>query len=555
MASLSPTPKLQFFGTDGLPLVGGKLYTYAAGTTTPLASYTDHTGITANTNPVILDSAGEADVWLPETTAYKYVLKDADDVTLFTVDYVSVPLTANSFASPPPIGSDVPNSGTFTTLNVTGAAIFEDTANFTEAVEFDADVTISGRLSLTDTGAAKLNVGTTAQRPVAPVNGDIRYNSDTSKYEGYSGSAAKRAVTFRKVADSAVAGIPLGQPILVGHHSERRHRNALERSHRNMGKSFKEADKSNYWARRAESALRRADGRYTAPATKRRIEELEADRRRWLRELDQVVAGEKRDGAEKWAGMRQHWERWVWYTDHRLAFERALLASSMAAYRIQRPSIQIVGTAITIGTFAAYFPAAGKILTSAGTSYTLGGLSTNTWYYVYATQAAGVITTYATSTTAPDATLQHKTGDVDSIYVCCFRTDGGAAPYAVRSVGGRYLYEDNLSVLSGGSSPNFAGGAVSLASFVPPHARSARIRASLFESTAVPNYLYVRPKYSAGSSASVGSIIVQTSVLLDTQQLESEIGIEQGQGVEYMVAANNVSTNASLFVTGFGEAM
>lgn len=195
MASLSPTPKLQFFGTDGLPLVGGKLYTYAAGTTTPLATYTDHTGNTANTNPVILDSAGEADVWLPETTAYKYVLKTSEDVSLFTVDYVSVPLTANSFASPPPIGSDVPNSGTFTTLNVTGAAIFEDTANFTEAVEFDStvtiadDVTIAGRLSLTDTGAAKLNVGTTAQRPVAPMDGDIRYNSDTSKYEGYSGSA------------------------------------------------------------------------------------------------------------------------------------------------------------------------------------------------------------------------------------------------------------------------------------------------------------------------------------------------------------------------------
>jgi len=189
MASLSPTPKLQFFGSDGLPLVGGKLYTYAAGTTTPLATYTDHTANTANTNPVILDSAGEADVWLPETTAYKYVLKDADDVTLFTVDYVSVPLTANSFASPPPIGSDAPNSGTFTTLNVTDAAIFEDTANFTEAVEFDADVTIAGRLSLTGTGAAKLNVGTTAERPVSPVNGDIRYNSDTSKYEGYSGSA------------------------------------------------------------------------------------------------------------------------------------------------------------------------------------------------------------------------------------------------------------------------------------------------------------------------------------------------------------------------------
>ena len=194
MASLSPTPKLQFFGTDGLPLVGGKLYTYAAGTTTPLATYVDHTGVTTNTNPVILDSNGEADVWLPETEAYKYVLKTSADVTLFTVDYVSVPLTANSFASPPPIGSDVPNAGTFTTLNVTGATIFENTVNFTENIDFDADMTVAGdativgRMSLTGSGAAKLNVGTTAQRPVAPVNGDIRYNSDLSRYEGYSGT-------------------------------------------------------------------------------------------------------------------------------------------------------------------------------------------------------------------------------------------------------------------------------------------------------------------------------------------------------------------------------
>lgn len=189
MASLSPTPKLQFFGTDGLPLVGGKLYTYAAGTTTPLASYTDHTGNTANTNPVILDSNGEADVWLPETTSYKYVLKDADDVTLYTVDYVSVPVTTNSFASPPAIGTGTPNSATFTTLNVTGAAIFESTADFTEAVTFDSMVDITGKLTLDATSALKLNVGTTAQRPASPVDGDIRYNSDTAKYEGYSGSA------------------------------------------------------------------------------------------------------------------------------------------------------------------------------------------------------------------------------------------------------------------------------------------------------------------------------------------------------------------------------
>jgi hypothetical protein len=189
MASLSPTPKLQFFGTDGLPLVGGKLYTYAAGTTTPLASYTDHTGNTENTNPVILDSNGEADVWLPDTTSYKYVLKTAADVLLYTVDYVAVPVTTNSFASPPVIGSGTPNAATFTTLNVTGAAIFESTADFTDPVTFDSTVDIAGKLTLSATSALKLNAGTTAQRPASPVDGDIRYNSTTSKYEGYSGSA------------------------------------------------------------------------------------------------------------------------------------------------------------------------------------------------------------------------------------------------------------------------------------------------------------------------------------------------------------------------------
>ena len=162
MASLSPPPKLQFFGSDGLPLVGGKLYTYAAGTTTPLATYTDNTQTAQNTNPVILDSTGQAGVWLPETTSYKYVLKTSADVTLYTVDYVSVPVTSNSFASPPPIGSNTPNVGTFTNLTATGQVTFANT------------------------GAAIINVGTTGERPATPQSGMIRYNSTTGKYEGYS---------------------------------------------------------------------------------------------------------------------------------------------------------------------------------------------------------------------------------------------------------------------------------------------------------------------------------------------------------------------------------
>jgi hypothetical protein len=86
--SLAPTPKLQFFDANGAPLVGGKLYTYAAGTTTPLASYTDSTGNTANTNPIILDSRGEANVWL-SGAIYKFALYSATNVLIWTVDNIN----------------------------------------------------------------------------------------------------------------------------------------------------------------------------------------------------------------------------------------------------------------------------------------------------------------------------------------------------------------------------------------------------------------------------------------------------------------------------------
>lgn len=95
MAVVTPTPKTQFIDAAGEPLVGGKLYSYAAGTTTPQPTYTDSTGATANSNPVILDARGEANVWLGEST-YKFKLTDANDVEIWTVDYISAPTTALS---------------------------------------------------------------------------------------------------------------------------------------------------------------------------------------------------------------------------------------------------------------------------------------------------------------------------------------------------------------------------------------------------------------------------------------------------------------------------
>jgi len=88
MATISPVPFLQFVDANGAPLAGGKLYTYEAGTTTPLATYTTYAGTTPNANPVILDSAGRASVWLG-VGSYKFVLKDSADVLSYTTDNIS----------------------------------------------------------------------------------------------------------------------------------------------------------------------------------------------------------------------------------------------------------------------------------------------------------------------------------------------------------------------------------------------------------------------------------------------------------------------------------
>jgi hypothetical protein len=80
----------QFFNNSGVPLAGGKLFTYAAGTTTPQVSYTSSAGNTAHSNPIILDSAGRVpggEIWIT-SQAYKFVLKDSTDVLIATYDNI-----------------------------------------------------------------------------------------------------------------------------------------------------------------------------------------------------------------------------------------------------------------------------------------------------------------------------------------------------------------------------------------------------------------------------------------------------------------------------------
>jgi hypothetical protein len=77
--TLSPIFRQQFFGNDGKPLSGGKLFSYLATTTTKTSTYTDSTGGTPNANPVVLDFRGEANVWIEPNKGYKFVLAPAND--------------------------------------------------------------------------------------------------------------------------------------------------------------------------------------------------------------------------------------------------------------------------------------------------------------------------------------------------------------------------------------------------------------------------------------------------------------------------------------------
>ena len=107
--NLSPIGNgFQFFDSNGLPLNAGKIYTYQAGSSTPLATYSDNAGLIANANPIILGTDGRPpnEIWLSDGFFYKFILKDSNDVTIQTYDNLyGIIGTAPAAAAPIPSGS------------------------------------------------------------------------------------------------------------------------------------------------------------------------------------------------------------------------------------------------------------------------------------------------------------------------------------------------------------------------------------------------------------------------------------------------------------------
>jgi hypothetical protein len=164
--SLSPVAGAgwQFFDNNGNPLSGGKLFTYAAGTTTNQATYTSSSGNTAHTNPIVLDSAGRVsggEVWLTNGQSYKFLLKTSADVQLWSADNIS---GINDFTSLDPLLYNGVGNGVTVAFTLPSAP----------ASENSTDVYINGVYQQKNTYSVAGAVLTFSEAP--PVNSLIEVN-------------------------------------------------------------------------------------------------------------------------------------------------------------------------------------------------------------------------------------------------------------------------------------------------------------------------------------------------------------------------------------------
>lgn len=113
-----------------------------------------------------------------------------------------------------------------------------------------------------------------------------RAEERAERFAGYADNAAARSEARSTAGHQMLDAIPMGQPILRGHHSEKRDRAYRNRAFDNLEAGFREADKATHWSNRAEAVTTHQQRRHNTGAVLRRIEKLEADERFWVRTLE-----------------------------------------------------------------------------------------------------------------------------------------------------------------------------------------------------------------------------------------------------------------------------
>jgi hypothetical protein len=200
----------QFFDNNGIPLSGGLLYTYSAGTSTPIATYTTSAGNIANSNPIVLDSAGRLaqEVWITAGTSVKFVLQTSAAIQIGSYDNIKGINDFSSFSASTGASLIGYNQGTTGAVTTTVQARLQQTISikdFGAVCNGSTDDTTAVQLaisSLSSTSVTLLIPGPTK------ISSSVTFNTNTQlnfQYGGFIvGTSGTEVVT---VGRQPVAGL------------------------------------------------------------------------------------------------------------------------------------------------------------------------------------------------------------------------------------------------------------------------------------------------------------------------------------------------------------
>jgi hypothetical protein len=172
-----------------------------------------------------------------------------------------------------------------------------------------------------------------------------RQEQRAERFEDYSDSRKEDAETARRQVEKITDGIPMGQPILVGHHSEKHARKDAERIENGMRRAVKMWEQSQYWKQRAAGAIRHAKYKELPAVRARRIKGIEADLRKEERERQKAVFclkfwnGELKKKDQSILAVC--YESAVWFCNH---YDQVSCCFPLDKYPRQEPASQYEGS-------------------------------------------------------------------------------------------------------------------------------------------------------------------------------------------------------------------